>query len=62
MIEARKERVRELIRSLESVLLGEYGAFEGWSSFSTKTGAATNCKMERIRRAKPTTSKAPSIT
>lgn len=69
MIEARKERVRELIRSLKSVqvrrqALGEEdGAFEGWTSSLTKTGAAKNRKMQRIRRARPaTTSKAPSIT
>lgn len=48
MIKARKERVRELIRSLESVqvrrqALGEEGsAFEGRSSSLMETGAGKN--------------------
>lgn len=69
MIEARKERVRELIRSLESVrvrsraLCDEGTAFEGRSSSSTKIGAGKNRKMQPIRPAKTgTTSKAPSVT
>lgn len=66
MIRARKERVRELIRSLESVqvrsqALGEVeSAFEGRSSSLTETGAGKN--EERIPRAKlATTSRTPSI-
>lgn len=48
MIKARKERIRELIRSLESVqvrsqALGkEESAFEGRSSALTETGAGKN--------------------
>lgn len=48
MIKARKERVRELIRSLESVkvrsrILGKQdSAFEGRSSSLTETGAGKN--------------------
>lgn len=43
MIEARKERVRELVRSLESLqvrgqALGNDRAFEGRSSYPTETG------------------------
>lgn len=69
MIEARKERVSELIRSLESVkmrnraLWDEGCSFEGWSSSSTKTGAGKTRKMQPILLAKTgTTSKAPSHT
>lgn len=69
MIEARKERVRELIRSLESVkmriraLCDEGTAFEDRSSSATKTGAGKSRKMQPIFRAKTgTTSKAPSVT
>lgn len=64
MIEARKERVRDLIRSLESVqvrrrALDEDRAFEG----PTETGMGKSSKMQRIPRAKSTTTrKAPSIT
>lgn len=68
MTEARKERVRELIRSLESVkvrsgaLWDEGCSFEGWSS-STKTRAGKIRKMPPIPRARTgTTSKAPSVT
>lgn len=67
MIKARKERVSELIRSLESVqvrsqALGkEESTPEGRSSSLTETGAGKN--EERIPRAKPATiSIAPSIT
>lgn len=69
MIEARKERVRELIRSLESVQIrrqavcDEGSGFEGKSSSSTKTGAGKIRKMQPIPPAKTgTTSKAPSAT
>lgn len=69
MIEARKEGVRELIRSLESVkvrsraLCDEGNAFEGRSSSSTKTGAGKIRKMQPVPPAKTgTTSKAPSVT
>lgn len=69
MIEARKERVRELIRSLESVkvrsraLCDESGAFEGTSSSSTKTGSGKIRKMQPIPPAKMRTiSKVPSVT
>lgn len=69
MIEARKERVSELIRSLESVkmrsraLCDESGAFEGCSSSSTNTGAGKIRKVQPIRRARTgTTSKAPLVT
>lgn len=69
MIEARKERVSELIRSLESVkmrsraLWDEGCSFEGWSSSSTKTGAGKIREMQPIARARTgTTSKAPSVT
>lgn len=69
MIEARKERVRELIRSLESLkvrsraLCDEGSAFEGKSSSATKTGVGKIRKMQPIPRAKTgTTSKAPSVT
>lgn len=69
MIEARKERVRELIRSLKSVkvrsraLSDESTAFEDRSSSSAKTGAGKSRKMQPIFRANTgTTSKAPSVT
>lgn len=68
MIKARKKRVRELIRSLESVqvrsraLCDEGSSFEGRSSSSTKTGAGKIRKMQPIARATGTTSKAPSVT
>lgn len=69
MIEARKERVRELIRSLKSVkvrsraLSDESTAFKDRSFSSTKTGAGKSRKMQPIFRAKTgTTSKAPSVT
>lgn len=69
MIEARKERVRELIRSLESLkvrsraLPDEGSAFKGKSSSATKTGGGKSRKMQPVPRAKTgTTSKAPSIT
>lgn len=66
MIEARKERVRELIRSLKvrsRALCDEGSAFEDKSSSSTKTGADKIRKMQPIPRAKTgTTSKAPSVT
>lgn len=69
MIEARKERVHELIRSLESLkvrsraLCDEGSAFEGKSSSETKTGAAKIRKMQPLFRPKVgTTSKAPSVT
>lgn len=69
MIEARKERVRELIRSLKSVkvrsraLSDESTAFEDRSSSSTKMGVGKTRKMQPILRAKTgTTSKAPSVT
>lgn len=69
MIEARKERVRELIRSLESLkvrsraLCDEGSAFEGRSSSATKTRIGTIRKMQPIPRAKTgTASKAPSAT
>lgn len=57
MIKARKERVRELIRSLESVqvrsrALGEQdSAFEGGSSFLTETGAGKNDAAHSPREA-----------
>lgn len=61
MIDARKERVRELIQSLESInvrgraLCDKGSAFAGRSSSSTKTGAG---KMQPIPPAKTgTTSK-----
>lgn len=67
MIKARKERVRELIRSLEPVqvrsrALGEEeSSFKGRSSSFTETGDGRT--MQRIPRAKlATTSRAPSIT
>lgn len=69
MIEARKERVRELIRSLEAVkvrsraLCDEGSTFEGRSCSSTKSGAGKIRKTQAIPRAKTgTTSKAPSVT
>lgn len=69
MIDARKERVSELIRSLESfkvrsrALWDEGCSFEGWSSSSTKTGVGKISKMPPIPRARTgTTSKAPSDT
>lgn len=57
MIKARKERVRELIRSLESVqvrsqALGEEeSTFEGRSSCLTKTGAGKNDAAHSPREA-----------
>lgn len=67
MIEARKERVRELIRSLKSVqvrsqALGEEeSAFKGRPSSLAEIGADKN--DAHILRAKPaTTSRSPSIT
>lgn len=69
MIEARKERVRELIRSLESVkvrnrtLCDEGSGFEDGSFSSTKTGAGKIHEMQPVPHAKTvTTSKAPSVT
>lgn len=68
MNEARSERVRELIRSLEAVqlrkqaLCEEDTALEAPSSSAADTGAAKIRKMQRIPGAKTgTTSKAPSI-
>lgn len=67
MIKARKERVRELIRSLESVqmrshALGkEESALEGRSSSLTETGACKNDAAHSTRR-RSTRSRAPSIT
>lgn len=56
MIRARKERVRELIRSLESLQLrsqavGEESAVEGRSSFCTETGAGKNDAAHSPREA-----------
>lgn len=69
MNEARRERIGELIRSLEAVQLrrrarcDEDGAFEGRSSSSTESGAGKARKMQRMPRAKRgTTSRAPTIT
>lgn len=66
MIEARKERVRELIRSLKSAQVRsqafgeEESAFEGRSSSLTETGLVRT--MQRIPRAKlAMTSRASSI-
>lgn len=48
MIKARKERVREVIRSLESIqvrsqaLCKEESTLEGWSSSLTEIGAGKN--------------------
>lgn len=58
MIEARKERISELIRSLESLKMrsrapwDEGCSFEGWSSSSTKTGAGKVRRLQPIPRAK----------
>lgn len=68
MIKARKERVRELIRSLKSVrvrsqnLGKEESAFEGRSSFLAETGAGKNDAAHSPRKAGEDISKAPSIT
>lgn len=57
MIEARKERVRELIRSLKSVQVRsqapgeEESALEGTSSSLTKTGARKNDAAHSRREA-----------
>lgn len=64
MNEARRERIRELIRSLESMpvrgqaLCEEDSSFERGSSSSTETRACKIRKMQRIG----TTSKAPLVT
>lgn len=69
MIDVRKERVRELIRSLKSLkvrsraLCDEGSAFEGRSSSATNTWVGKIRKMQPIPRAKTgTTSKTPSVT
>lgn len=69
MKEARRERIRELIRSLESVRLRRHAfceedsAFEGRSSFSSGSAAGKSRKMQPIPPAKTgTASKAPSNT
>lgn len=68
MIEARKERVRELIRSLKSgrvriqTLGKEESAFEGRSSFLAETGVGQNDAPRSPRKGGDDISKAPSIT
>lgn len=57
MIKARKERVRELIRSLKSARVGrralgkEESAFEGRSTSVTETGAGKNDVAHSAREA-----------
>lgn len=54
MIEARKERVRELIRSLELVKVRTRALCDEGSAFEARSSSSTNAEAGKIRKMQPT--------